>query len=89
VIAASRNFSAGFGTIAPGVFAAGGCNAGGIARNTALGALLADHALGNTSELLQAVQAMPPPAWVPPRPFLDIGAAIDLRRRRRGLGAEF
>ncbi len=32
---------------------------------------------------------MPPPAWVPPRPFLDIGAAFDLRRRRRGVGAEF
>jgi hypothetical protein len=32
---------------------------------------------------------MPPLAWVPPRPFLDIGAAVDLRRRRRGLGAEF
>ncbi len=89
VIAASRNFSAGFGTIAPDVFAAGGCNAGGIARNTALGALIADHALDAGSDLLTAARAMPPPAWVPPRPFLDIGAAIDLRRRRRGLGAEF
>lgn len=89
VIAASRNFSAGFGTIAPGVFAAGGCNAGGIARNTALGALLADHALDNPSDLLEAVRGLPRPAWVPPRPFLDLGAAIDLRRRRRGLGAEF
>ena len=89
VIAASRNFSAGFGTLAPGVFATGGCNAGGIARNTALGALIADHALDHASELLASVRAMPSPAWVPPRPFLDIGAAIDLRRRRRGLGAEF
>jgi glycine/D-amino acid oxidase-like deaminating enzyme len=89
VIAASRNFSAGFGTLAPGVFATGGCNAGGIARNTALGALIADHALDHASELLASVRAMPSPAWVPPRPFLDIGAAIDLRGRRRGLGAEF
>lgn len=88
VVAASRNFSAGFGTLAPGVHATGGCNAGGIARNTALGDLIADHALGNESALLSLARGMPSPAWVPPRPFLDLGAAVDLRRRRVGVGAE-
>ncbi len=88
VICASRNLTAGFGKIAGGVYAAGGCNAGGIARNTTLGTLIADYAVGSTSELLSEVLAMPAPAWVPPRPLRDIGAHIDLARRKRGLGAE-
>ena len=88
VICASRNFTAGFGKIAENVYAAGGCNAGGISRNTALGTLIADYAVGATSELLSEVLAMPTPAWVPPRPLRDIGVRIDLARRRRGLGAE-
>lgn len=88
VICASRNLTAGFGEIAKGVHAAGGCNAGGISRNTTLGTLIADYAVGATSELLSEVLAMPAPAWVPPRPLRDIGAHIDLARRRRGLGAE-
>ncbi len=88
VICASRNLTAGFGEIAKNVFAAGGCNAGGISRNTALGTLIADHAVGATSELLSEALAMPAPARVPPRPMLDVGVRIDLARRRRGLGAE-
>src|SRR5690606_11761381 len=88
VICASRNLTAGFGEIAKGVHAAGGCNAGGISRNTTLGTLIADYAVGATSELLSEVLAMRAPAWVPPRPLRDIGAHIDLARRRRGLGAE-
>ncbi|MCL4767974.1 MAG: FAD-binding oxidoreductase [Hyphomicrobiaceae bacterium] len=88
VICASRNITAGFGEIAKGVFAAGGCNAGGISRNTGLGTLIADYAAGAGSELLSEVVAMPIPAWMPPRPMLDIGIRLDLARRRRGLGAE-
>jgi glycine/D-amino acid oxidase-like deaminating enzyme len=88
VICASRNLTAAFGEIAPGVHAAGCCNAGGIARGTALGTLIADQAVGVGSPLLDAVRAIAPPAWVPPRPFLDLAVAIDLKRRRRGLGAE-
>lgn len=88
VICASRNLTAAFGEVAPRVYAAGCCNAGGIARGTALGTLIADHAAGVGSPLLDAVRAIAPPAWVPPRPFLDIAVAIDLKRRRRGLGAE-
>jgi len=87
-IAASRNLTAAFGTVAPNLHAVGGCNAGGIARNTALGALIAEHALDQRSALAEDVARMATPAWVPPRPFLDIGAALDLARRRRGVGAE-
>ena len=88
VICASRNLTAAFGEIEKNVFAAGGCNAGGITRNTALGTLIADHAVGATSDLLSEALAMPAPARLPPRPMLDIGVRIDLARRRRGLGAE-
>lgn len=88
VICASRNLTAAFGEISKDVFAAGGCNAGGISRNTALGTLIADHAVGATSEQLSEVLGMPAPSKLPRRPLLDVGIHIDLARRHRGLGAE-
>jgi glycine/D-amino acid oxidase-like deaminating enzyme len=88
VVCVSRNLTAAFGKVADGVYAAGGCNAGGIARGTALGLLIADHACGHGSGRLDDALALPAPAWVPPRPLLDAAVAFDLARRRKGLGAE-
>jgi len=88
VVCVSRNLTAAFGKVADGVYAAGGCNAGGIARGTALGLLIADYACGHASGHLDDALSLPAPAWVPPRPLLDAAVAADLARRRQGLGAE-
>jgi glycine/D-amino acid oxidase-like deaminating enzyme len=88
VVCVSRNLTAAFGKVAEGVYAAGGCNAGGIARGTALGTLIADHAAGQGSPRLEDALSLPRPAWVPPPPILGPAVKADLWRRRRGLGAE-
>ncbi|MFZ4808387.1 MAG: NAD(P)/FAD-dependent oxidoreductase [Hyphomicrobiaceae bacterium] len=88
VVCVSRNMTAAFGQVADGVYAAGGCNAGGIARGTALGTLIADHASGHGSGRLDDALALPRPAWVPSPPWLGPLVKADLKRRQRGLGAE-
>ena len=88
VVCVSRNMTAAFGEVADGIYAAGGCNAGGIARGTALGTLIADHAAGHGSARLDEALALPKPAWVPSAPWLGPLVKADLVRRRRGLGSD-
>jgi glycine/D-amino acid oxidase-like deaminating enzyme len=88
VICVTRNFSSFFGRLAENVYAAVAYNGSGIARGTIAGTLLADYALGADSELLSLLLESPAPAWIPPRPFLDLGARFEIARARAGLGRE-
>lgn len=75
-----------FGRLGPDLYASLGYNGTGVAKGTASGTLLADHALGEDSALLRDLQALQRPAWLPPEPFLGIGvrAAVGFLQRRAG-----
>jgi glycine/D-amino acid oxidase-like deaminating enzyme len=84
----SRNGTNFFGHQRENVFFAGGYNGSGISRGTAFGAALADFANGGQSELINDCLNSTPATWLPPRPFLDIGAAFTVRSRFEGVGLD-
>jgi glycine/D-amino acid oxidase-like deaminating enzyme len=51
----------------------GGCNGVGMALGTALGVLISDQLTGKASAELEALQSLPKPSLVPPRPILRLG----------------
>lgn len=63
-----------FGALAPGVYAAVGCNGAGVVKGTIFGKLLAEMVGGGSDELLSIAQAFPRPNWLPPEPLREIGA---------------
>jgi glycine/D-amino acid oxidase-like deaminating enzyme len=73
VMGASPNRGHSFGEVEPGLFTAAGYTGAGIAMGTTAGTLLADLALGEDSQELRDMLALPEPAWLPPQPFLDLG----------------
>ncbi|MEM7480922.1 MAG: FAD-binding oxidoreductase [Acidobacteriota bacterium] len=83
----SRNGRHVFGSPAPGLWAAGGYNAAGIALGTISGELLADAALGHESPALDAMRALPGPAWIPPEPFFGVGARWKIRQMETEAGS--
>ena len=85
----SSNHALFFGALAPGIFAAVGCNGAGVAMGTISGALLADYVVGAESELLRDIRALPRPKRLPPEPFLGLGVGFTLKRRERRAGKEF
>ncbi len=84
----SRNGTNFFGRQRDNVFLAGGYNGSGLSRGTAFGMALADYASGGHSPLIDDCLASAPGAWIPPRPFLDIGAFLTVRSRFRGVGLD-
>jgi glycine/D-amino acid oxidase-like deaminating enzyme len=84
----SRNGTNFFGRQRENVFFAGGYNGSGVSRGTAFGAALADYANGGQSELISDCLNSTPATWLPPRPFLDIGAAFTVRSRFKGVGLD-
>jgi glycine/D-amino acid oxidase-like deaminating enzyme len=78
-LSASRSGQAYFAKVEEGVFAVAGCNGSGVARGTLWGRLLAELASGNRSPLLTSVMQRAQPGWLPPKPFLDIGAMLRMR----------
>jgi glycine/D-amino acid oxidase-like deaminating enzyme len=84
----SRNGTNFFGRQRDNIYLAGGYNGSGVSRGTAFGAALADHASGGQSPLIDDCLASAPGAWMPPRPFLDIGALLTVRSRFRGVGLD-
>ena len=84
----SRNGTNFFGRQRENVFLAGGYNGSGVSRGTAFGAAIAEYASGETSALISDCLASAPAAWLPPRPLLDIAAAIKVRQRFRGVGLD-
>ena len=84
----SRNGTNFFGRQRDNIYLAGGYNGSGVSRGTAFGAALADYASGGQSALIDDCLAAAPGAWIPPRPFLDIGALLIVRSRLRGVGLD-
>jgi glycine/D-amino acid oxidase-like deaminating enzyme len=84
----SRNGTNFFGRKGDNIYLAGGYNGSGVSRGTAFGTALADHASGGHSPLIDDCLASAPGAWIPPRPFLDIGALLTVRSRFRGVGLD-
>lgn len=84
----SRNSTNFFGRQGDNIYLAGGYNGSGLSRGTAFGAALADYASGGHSPLIDDCLASAPGAWIPPRPFLDIGALLTVRSRFRGVGLD-
>ncbi len=84
----SRNGTNFFGRQGDGIYLAGGYNGSGVTRGTAFGMALADYASGGHSPLIDDCLASAPGAWMPPRPFLDIGALLSVRSRFRGVGLD-
>lgn len=64
-IGISANSRPVFGEIQKNVYSAGCYNASGIAKGTAMGRLIVDHALGNPSGLLDAARGIATPSWIP------------------------
>ncbi|MDG1166074.1 MAG: FAD-binding oxidoreductase [Porticoccaceae bacterium] len=70
------------------IYLAGGYNGSGVSRGTAFGYALADYASGGQSILINDCLASAPARWIPPRPFLDIGAMLTVRSRFYGVGLD-
>ncbi|MBT3331754.1 MAG: FAD-dependent oxidoreductase [Rhodospirillaceae bacterium] len=84
----SRNATNFFGRQADSIYFAGGYNGSGISRGTAFGTALAEYASGGHSTLIDDCLACAPAAWLPPRPFLDLGAAFAIKSRFRNVGQD-
>jgi glycine/D-amino acid oxidase-like deaminating enzyme len=84
----SRNSTNFFGRQRDNIYLAGGFNGSGISRGTAFGTAIADYASGETSQTVSDCLASAPGAWMPPRPFLDIGAYLRVYTRFRGVGLD-
>ncbi|MCH7880340.1 MAG: FAD-dependent oxidoreductase [Proteobacteria bacterium] len=84
----TRNNTNFFGRQRDNIYLAGGYNGSGVSRGTAFGAAIADYASEETSQTISDCLASAPGAWMPPRPFLDIGAFFTVHSRFRGVGLD-
>ncbi|MDJ0777006.1 MAG: FAD-dependent oxidoreductase [Gammaproteobacteria bacterium] len=84
----SRNGTNFFGRQRDAIYLAGGYNGSGVSRGTAFGTAIADYASGATSQLVSDCLASAPASWLPPRPLLDLAAALTVRKRFRGVGLD-
>jgi len=51
------------------VFASGCYNFSGVAKSNIMGKLIAEHAIGHTSELVDIARSLAKPNWIPPKCF--------------------
>jgi glycine/D-amino acid oxidase-like deaminating enzyme len=84
----SRNSTNFFGEQSRNVYLAGGYNGSGVSRGMAFGTAIADYASGEHVSLIDDCLASAPASWVPPRPFLDLGAFFTVRSRFKGVGRD-
>jgi glycine/D-amino acid oxidase-like deaminating enzyme len=84
----SRNSTNFFGKQRDNIYLAGGFNGSGVSRGTAFGTAIAEYASGGHSTLITDCLASPPATWIPPRPFLDIGAWFTVKSRFKGVGLD-
>jgi len=81
-ICISRNSKPVFTSLSDKIFVAGCYNASGVSRGTIMGKLIIDLAMGAPSALLDSALSLSKPAWIPPRPFFDVGAKIKMAMAR-------
>jgi len=84
----SRNGTNFFGKQRENVFLAGGYNGSGVSKGTAFGKAVAEYASGGQSQLISDCLASKPGKWLPPRPLLDMGAAVKIALRLKGIGLD-
>ncbi|VAW46108.1 hypothetical protein MNBD_GAMMA04-1256, partial [hydrothermal vent metagenome] len=65
-----------FGKQSENIFLAGGYNGSGVSRGTSFGRAIAEYASNIPSDLVDDCSVCATASFVPPRPFLDIGAAL-------------
>ncbi len=75
-----------FGPVQRGLYAAVGCNGGGVVKGSLFGRLMVDQALGQLEVDVRGLFGHPP--WLPPNPFRHWGFQWLTRRWRRSAGAE-
>ena len=82
VFCMTRDWSTHFGRLEPGLFVSLGYCGVGLARGTISGKLVAEHALGGESALMDDAVALSGPARLPAQPFLALGAHARLAAYR-------
>ena len=84
----SANNGALFGERGNGVFEAVGCNGLGLSRGSASGKLIAEYALGQSSELVRQLLNQPIPRSLPARPIADVAVSAAIWVKEFTAGAE-
>ena len=70
------------------LFVAGGFNGSGISKGTVFGRALAEYASDQTSDLVRDCLHCPSALWMPPSPFLGVGARFMMRQRFKDVGKD-
>jgi glycine/D-amino acid oxidase-like deaminating enzyme len=84
----SANSGTLFGKREDGVFQALGCNGLGLSRGSSAGKLIAEHALGESNELIDQVLKHPHPRPLPGRPISDLAVSTAIWFKEFSAGAE-
>ncbi|TKC78096.1 FAD-binding oxidoreductase [Trinickia terrae] len=84
----STNNGALFGQRGDGVFEAVGCNGLGLSRGSASGKLIAEYALGQSSDLVRQLLNQPHPRSLPVRPIADVAVSAAIWVKEFTAGAE-
>ena len=78
-----------FKKLSSNLYFAGCYNGSGITKGTAFGIGVANFASGNDDELVTDCLGIEKAKWLPPRPFLDIGAWYITKQRFKGVGKDY
>ncbi|MDC1449578.1 FAD-binding oxidoreductase [Candidatus Thioglobus sp.] len=70
------------------LYYAGCFNGSGITKGTAFGIGIAEYACGKKSAIVNDCLALEKAKWLPPKPFLDVGAWFTTKQRFKGVGRD-
>ncbi|AXK67513.1 FAD-binding oxidoreductase [Burkholderia sp. IDO3] len=84
----SANNGALFGKRDDGLYEAIGCNGLGLSRGSSSGKLIAEYALGESSDLVQQLLKQPHPRPLPVRPLVDLAVSATIWAKEFSAGAE-
>jgi len=77
-----------FKRLSPNLYFAGCYHGSGITKGTAFGIAIADLACGHDGELVSDCLGIEKAKWLPPRPFIHLGAWYVTKQRFRGVGKD-
>ena len=77
-----------FKRLSSNLYFAGCYNGSGITKGTAFGIAVADLACGHDGELVSDCLGIEKAKWLPPRPFIHLGAWYVTKQRFRGVGKD-